>query len=75
MKGLKSSLPLQKSCDINIPNMLILLNILRYGGMKNITGTLLCIKHSGKDWTRLNIEKQLKQLNKYFLTTRFKKLY
>ena len=43
--------------------------------MKNITGTLSCIKHSGKDWTRLNIEKQLKQLNKYFLTTRFKKLY
>ena len=49
MKGLKSSLPLQKICDINIPNMLILLNILRYGGMKNITETLLCIKHLGKD--------------------------
>ena len=75
MKGLKSSLPLQKSCDINIPNMLILLNILRYGRMKNIIETLSYIKYSGKDQTRLNIEKQLKQLNKYFLTIRFKKLY
>ena len=55
--------------------MLISLNILRYGGMRIVTGTLSSIKYLGKEWTGSNIEKQLKLLNRYFLTKKFKKSY
>jgi len=59
--------------SINIPNMFILLNILRHGGMKNAIRILLHIKYLQKEWTKKNIEKLLKQQNKYFLTIKFKK--
>jgi len=42
--------------------------------MKNVVGTWLSIVHLEKELTGLNIEKQSKQLNKYFLITEFKKL-
>ena len=53
--------------------MLISLNILRHGRTKNIIGILSHIEHLGKEQTGLNIEKWLKQQNKYFLTIKFKK--
>ena len=37
--------------------MLILLNILGYGGMKNAIGILSYIKYSREEQTRLNIRK------------------
>ena len=38
--------------------MLTLLNVLRYGGMRNVTKIQLSIKHSEEEYTGLNIEKQ-----------------
>ena len=54
--------------------MLISLNILRCGRIKNIIKTQSYIKYPDKEQTGSNIEKWLKWLNSYSLTIKFKKL-
>jgi len=52
--------------SINIPNMFILLNILRHGGMKNAIRILLHIKYLQKEWTKKKYRKTIKTTKQIF---------
>jgi len=53
---------LQRSSDISIPNVLILLNTLRYSGMRNAIGIWSSTNHLEEEQTGSNTERWYKQI-------------